>query len=56
MTDKSQIDTFVGQAKARLDEMGAAAKEFEAQLSTLDAQVRPEAEQAIAKVQKWVNE
>jgi ElaB/YqjD/DUF883 family membrane-anchored ribosome-binding protein len=56
MTNQSQIDTFVGQAKARLDEMGAAAKEFEAQLNTLDAQVRPEAEQAIAKVQEWVKE
>ena len=56
MTDKSQIDTFVGQAKARLYEMGAAAKEFEARLGTLDAQIRPEAEQAIAKVQEWVKE
>jgi Na+/phosphate symporter len=56
MTNQSQIDTFVGQAKARLDEMGAAAKEFEAQLNTLDAQIRPEAEQAIAKIQEWVKE
>lgn len=56
MTDKSQIDTFVEQGKARLDEMGAAAKEFEARLGTLDAQIRPEAEQAIAKVQQWVKE
>jgi hypothetical protein len=56
VTDQSQIDTFVEQAKARLDEMGAATKEFEAQLGTLDAQIRPEAEQAIAKVQEWVKE
>ncbi len=56
MTDQSQIDTFVEQAKARLDEMGAAAKEFEARLGTLNAQIRPEAEKAIAKVQEWVKE
>jgi hypothetical protein len=56
MTDKSQIDAFVEQAKARLDEMGAAAKEFEARLGKLDAQIRPEAEQVIAKVQGWVKE
>jgi hypothetical protein len=56
VTNQSQIDAFVEQAKARLDEMGAAAKEFEAQLNTLDAQIRPEAEQAIAKIQEWVNE
>lgn len=56
MTEQSQIDPFVEQAKARLDEMGAATKEFEARLGTLDAQIRPEAEQAIAKVQEWVKE
>jgi hypothetical protein len=56
VTNQSQIDTFVKQAKARLDEMGAAAKEFEARLNTLDAQIRPEAEQVIAKVQEWVKE
>ena len=40
MTNQSQIDTFVEQAKARLDEMGAATKEFEARLNTLDCQRR----------------
>jgi hypothetical protein len=56
VTNQSQIDTFVEQAKARLDEMGAAAKEFEKRLNTLDAQIRPEAEQVLAKVQEWVKE
>jgi len=56
VTNQSQIDTFAEQAKARLDEMGAAAKEFEKRLNTLDAQIRPEAEQVLAKVQEWVKE
>ena len=56
MTNQSQIDTFAEQAKARLDEMGAAAKELEKRLNTLDAQIRPEAEQVLAKVQEWVKE
>ena len=56
MTDQYQIDAFVEQAKARLDEMGAAAKEFEARLASLDAQIRPEAEQALTKIKAWVDE
>ncbi len=56
MTNQNQIDAFLEQAKARLDEMGAAAKEFEARLASLDAQIRPEAEQALAKIKEWVDE
>jgi len=56
MTKQDQIDAFIEQAKARLDEMGAAAKEFEARLNTVEANIRPEAEQALAKVKAWVTE
>ncbi len=50
MANQNKIDTFIAQAKARLDEMGAVAKELDARVDTLDAQLRPEAENALAKV------
>lgn len=56
MTDQSQIDTFVEWAKARLDEMSAAAKVMESQAGKLDGQLRQEAERTATQIHQWIDE
>lgn len=53
---QSSVGVFVEWAKARLDEMAAVAKVLESRLDSLDANVRAQAEQAIAHVKQWVAE
>lgn len=53
---QSSVGVFVEWAKARLDEMAAVAKVFESRLDSLDANVRAQAEQAIAHVKQWIAE
>lgn len=56
MTNRDQIDAFVAQAKARLDEMGAAAKSLEMQIGEIEARMRPEAEQTLSRIKGWMSE
>jgi predicted nucleic acid-binding Zn-ribbon protein len=56
MTDQSQIDGFVKWAKARLDEMSAAAKALEEKLGKLDEQLHQEGEQTVVQVRQWVSD
>ena len=53
---ESSVGVFVERAKARLDEMAANAKVLESRLDSLDANVRAQAEQAIAHVRQWIAE
>jgi hypothetical protein len=53
---ESSVGVFVERAKARLDEMAANAKVLESRLDSLDANVRTQAEQAIAHVRQWIAE
>ena len=53
---QSSVSVFVEWAKARLDEMAASAKVLESRLDSLDANVRAQAEQAIAHVKQWIAE
>ena len=53
---QSSVGVFVEWAKARLDEMAASAKVLESRLDSLDANVRAQAEQAIAHVKQWIAE
>jgi len=53
---QSSVGVFVEWAKARLDEMAANAKVLESSLDKLDANVRAQAEQAIAQVNQWIAE
>jgi hypothetical protein len=53
---QSSVDVFVEWAKARLDEMAASAKVLESRLDSLDANVRAQAEQAIAHLKQWIAE
>ena len=53
---QSSVGVFVEWAKARLDEMAANAKVLESRLDSLDANVRAQAEQAIAHVRQWIAE
>jgi hypothetical protein len=53
---QSSVGVFVEWAKARLDEMAANAKVLESRLDSLDANVRTQAEQAIAHVRQWIAE
>jgi hypothetical protein len=56
MSDQSNVDAFVKWGKARLDEMGAAAKALEDELGKLDGQGRQEVEQAVKKIRQWVSD
>jgi hypothetical protein len=53
---ESSVGVFVEWAKARLDEMAAIAKMLDSRLDSLDANVRAQAEQAIAHVKQWIAE
>ena len=53
---QSSVGVFVEWAKARLDEMAASAKVLESRLDSLDANVRAQAEQALAHVDQWIAE
>jgi len=53
---QSSVGVFVEWAKARLDEMAANAKVLESSLGKLDANVRAQAEHAIAQVNQWIAE
>ena len=53
---ESSVGVFVERAKARLDEMAANAKVLESRFDSLDANVRTQAEQAIAHVRQWIAE
>ena len=54
--EQSHVDAFVEWAKARLDEMAAGVKEFEANLDQLDASARADADKAVAQVHQWIAE
>ena len=56
MTEQSNIETFVEWAKARLDEMSAAASALEAKLGELEGNFKTEAEAAVTTVKQWVAE
>jgi hypothetical protein len=54
--EQSRVDAFVEWAKARLDEMAAGVKAFEAKLGELDTSARADAEKAIGQAQQWIAE
>ncbi len=56
MTEQSRIDLFVDWAKARLDEMAAALKALEAQVSSLDDRMREDAQASVSKFQGWLGD
>jgi hypothetical protein len=51
---QSSVNVFVDWAKARLDEMAANAATLQANLNSLDATTRAQAEQAIAQINQWI--